>query len=61
MAGPVIRARNRPCDALRVACNFLFSACNILSFEYTRISGGFIYYVLTDIINCPDNSTRWQL
>jgi hypothetical protein len=46
MAGPIIRARNRPCDVLRVACNILFSTCNILSAEYTRISGGFL--------KCPD-------
>jgi hypothetical protein len=34
MAGPVIRARNRACDILRFACNFLFTTCNILSVEY---------------------------
>lgn len=58
MAGPVIRARNRPCDVLRFACDFLFSTCNILSVEY--ISLGFIYYVLTNLINYPDIATRWQ-
>lgn len=56
MPGSFIRARNRRCDVLRVAWDFIFSTY-ILSVEY--VPRGFLYYVLTSILNCPDISTRW--